>query len=397
MPSKKQHMNFFSAFIEWLLGYLRFGLPKDSVWRPYHQVGSSNCPTAFLLLGGLSSNGAMSNRQLARTIHRKRNNAHTWSRNLSGHTGRFEDYSSSRFWHWVTEGAITLKKLIHRYQKDNIILIGHSTGGLVVLALAIMLSLFPNRIAPANRQISIRGVLLFPAFRLKRKRDTMLLFMVGLLYYAICPMAFLMLAFSGPWMWPLSLLAFLLHILLVPQISVPSGEERARQEATGQRWFDVPEGVLLSLACIYFVAAPPVIAVMSGLFPGSFAHTAFAFFILTLLTPMFLIPKDVTPKSHKTAARQAGYQWMPIITVANLVILQLLIRPFLHLVRCPVLVLIAEKDQVVEVLPSWIDAMKNSQVQTRLMPGYPHSGLESAQQIEVADIILQWTEKGTLC
>jgi len=346
------------------------------------------------MLGGLSSNGALANRQLARTLHRKRKDAHTWSRNLSGHTGRFVDYSSSRFWHWILDGARTLRKLIDRYHKDNIILVGHSTGGLVVLILAILYDLFPKRFSAKQQSVQLRSVLIFPAFRLKRKRDTLLLITVGLLYYFVCPMAFLVLAFCGPWMWPLSLLAFLLHILLVPQISVPSGEERARQEATGQRWIDVPEGVLLGLACIYFVAAPPLIAVVAGVFPGSLAQTAFALFILTLLTPMFLMPREVKTKSPKSTARLAGYQWMPIITVANLVILQMLVRPFLHLVRCPVLILIAEKDQVVEVLPSWIRAMKNSSVQTQFLAGFPHSGLENDQQIQLADTILKWIENG---
>jgi pimeloyl-ACP methyl ester carboxylesterase len=392
MTSPSQPRNLLSSLFEWLLGYLRFGIQKDSVWRPYHQVGSNKCSTAFLLLGGLSSNGALANRQLARTLHRKRSEAHTWSRNLSGHTGRFVDYSSSRFWHWISDGAKTLRKLIDRHHKDNIILIGHSTGGLVVLSLAILYDLFPKRFSSSDRRVRLRSVLIFPAFRLKRKRDTVLLSIVGLLYYFICPVAFLILAFSGPWMWPLSLLAFLLHIILVPQISVPSGEERARQVATGQRWLDVPEGVLLSLACIYFVAAPPLIAIVAGIFPGSLANTVFAVFILTLLTPIFLMPRDEEPKSPKFAAKLSSYQWMPIITVTNLIILQMLLRPLLHLVRCPVLVLIAEQDQVVEVRASWIQAMKNSPVQTELLAGFPHSGLENAQQIRLADAILQWSE-----
>lgn len=392
-----------TSLVEWLTGYLRFGGPKDSVWRPYHQFGSAKCSTAFLVIGGLSSNGAMANRLLSRSLHRAWKEAHTWSRNLSGHTGRFFDYSNSRFWHWLTDGFSALKKLIDRYGKDNIVLIGHSTGGLVVLALAIFFSLMPKWIVPADRKVSVRTVLLFPAFRLKRRRDAVLLTLVGILYYVLCPLAFVLLAMSGPWMWPMSLLAFLLHITLVPQISVPSGEERARQEGVGTRWYDVPEGVLLGLACIYFVVAPPLIALVAGALPGALVQTMFAVFILTLLTPMFLIPREVEPRSFRVASRQPGFQWMPCITVANLIILQYLMRPLLRFVRCPVLVLIGGRDEVVEVPPTWVAAIGGGQVQTRTLPEYPHSGFNVQQQAELADIILKWCdesaelEEGRVC
>ncbi len=377
------------------MGYLRFGGPKDSVWRPYHQFGSAKCTTAFLVIGGLSSNGALTNRQLARTLHRAWKEAHTWSRNLSGHTGRFFDYSNSRFWHWFSDGYIALKKLIDRYRKDDVVLIGHSTGGLVVLLLAILFALLPRFLVPKGRSVRLRSVLLFPAFRLQRRRDAVLLTLVGIMYYVLCPLAFLLLAMSGPWMWPMSLLAFLLHILVVPQISVPNGEERARQVASGTRWFDVPEGVLLGLACIYFVVAPPLIALTAGALPVTLSHTLFAVFILTLLTPMFLIPREVETRSFRVVARQPGYQWMPCITVANLIILQYLIRPLLQFVRCPVLILIGGRDQVVEVPPNWVAAIGGGQVQTRLLPEFPHSGFSVDQQIELAGIILKWCDENS--
>ena len=172
--------------------------------------------------------------------------------------------------------ATTLRKLTYRHHKQDIVLVGHSAGGLVVAWPSVQL--FPES-SPWRQSIQLRGVLIFPPFRLKRRHDTILLSMVALLYYLVCPAAFLLLALSGPWMWPLSVLAFLLHILFVPQISVPSGEERARQEADGQRWIDMPEGVLLSLACIYFVITPPLIALGAGVFPGRWSSGAFALFI----------------------------------------------------------------------------------------------------------------------
>jgi pimeloyl-ACP methyl ester carboxylesterase len=383
-----------SPLIGWLLGYLRFGLAPVGYWRPYHQFGSSDCPTAFLVIGGLSSNGSTANRQLARSLHRTWRDAHTWSRNLSGHTGHFFDYSGSRFWHWISDGLSSLHKLIHRYHKSDIVLIGHSTGGLVVLCLAILYRVFRRSLVPKEKSIRLRCVLIFPAFRLKRRRDAILLSIVGVLYYLVCPAAFLLLALSGPWMWPMSLLAFVLHIVFVPQISVPSGEERARQEAAGRRWFDMPEGVVLGLACIYFVAAPPLIAALAGVFPGSIAQAIFAVFILTLLTPIFLMPREIDLSSIKATSRIQAYQWMPIITVTNLIILQRILRPILGWVQCPVLIFEAGLDEVVQVPSSWVSALGDQNVRKHFLYGFPHSSLSVKQQIELSDIIVDWCRTG---
>jgi pimeloyl-ACP methyl ester carboxylesterase len=392
-PRKKRRWAPLSSMTVWLLGYLRFGLPSEDWWRPYHQFGSSRCPTAFLVIGGLSSNGSMANRQLARSLHRAWEDAHTWSRNLSGHTGRFFDYSGSRFWHWITDGMTSIHKLIHRYHKNDVVLIGHSTGGLVVLALALIYQTFRRRLVPADKVVRLRCVLIFPAFRLQRKRDAVLLSIVAILYYFICPAAFILLAISGPWMWPMSILAFALHILFVPQISVPSGEERARQDSAGRRWFELPEGILLALICIYFVAAPPLIAVLSGVIPGALAQAIFALFILTLLTPIFLMPREFELTTSRSFARAPSYQWLPVITAANLIILQNILRPFLHLVRCPILILEAERDEVVSVSPSWLEALGHDNVRKHFLYGFPHSGFSSEQQKILADIIVQWCRR----
>lgn len=373
-----------------LMSHLRFGADQDRAWRPYHQLGDSDSRTAFLVLGGLSANGVAANRQLSRTLHRTCTSAHTWSRNLSGHTGRLFDFSGSRFWHWILDGAKSLRALTRQHQMNDIVLIGHSTGGLVVLSLAILFELMPKWFVPGGQQVRIRGVLVFPAFRLKRQSDTIMLSIVGVLYYLVCPLAFLMLALTGPWMWPMAVLAFVLHILLVPQISVPNGEERALQAAMGQRWYELPEKLVLAAACIYFVIAPPILAFSAGVYPGYFSSGAFALFIATLLTPLYLMPKESETSSSRQIARQVKYRWMPIITVANLIILQWLLRPLLRLVRCPLLVVEGELDQVVRVDAQWVDSLGSEDVQNRYLRGYPHSGLSVKQQIDLAEVIVKW-------
>jgi len=186
-----------------------------------------------------------------------------------------------------------------------------------------------------DQTVRIRAVLIFPPFRLKRKRDARLLGLVAILYYVISPAAFILLALSGPWMWPLSLLAFLCHILFVPQIWVPNGDERAsaaaapvaRRSGERRRWIEMPEGLVLALACIYFVAAPPLIALGGKLMPGVWINGVFALFIATLLIPLFLIPREFESKPAIGGGRSSGYRWLPVITAANMLLLQQLLRP----------------------------------------------------------------------
>ncbi|MBX3421669.1 MAG: hypothetical protein KF752_08945 [Pirellulaceae bacterium] len=386
-----------SKAINWLLGQVRFGAEPDQAWRPYHESGAKDCPTAFLVIGGLSSNGVHANRELSKTLHHTWGEAETWSRNLSGHTGNLFDFSGSRFWHWIADGVKSLRELTLRHAKTDIVLVGHSTGGLVVLALAILSRLFPRWFSSEGQPVRVRGVLIFPPFRLKRSRDAALLGIVGILYYLVCPAAFLLLAFSGRWMWPMSLLAFLLHIMLVPQISVPSGEERARQEAQrsqrSPRWIDIPENVLLGLACLYFVAAPPLIALGASVLPGIWSSGVFALFITSLLTPLFLMPRHSPDNPVPVVSHTGGYQWMPIITVANLIILQWILKPLLGLVRCPVLIMEAELDEVVYVDPSWSTALRQAPAQTICLKGYPHSRFSTGQQTDLARLIVRWCQQ----
>jgi pimeloyl-ACP methyl ester carboxylesterase len=392
-----------SRAFNWLLSQLRFGAGPIPTWRPYHQVGSSRCPTAFLVVGGLSANGAESNRQLSRTLHRAWSEAHTWSRNLSGHTGRFIDFSGSRFWHWIGDAVSTLRKLTFRHKKQDIVLIGHSTGGLVVLAVALLFRLWPRWFVPPDQTVRIRAVLIFPPFRLKRKRDARLLGLVAILYYVISPAAFILLALSGPWMWPLSLLAFLCHILFVPQIWVPNGDERAsaaaapvaRKSGERRRWIEMPEGLVLALACIYFVAAPPLIALGGKLMPGVWINGVFALFIATLLIPLFLIPREFESKPAIGGGRSSGYRWLPVITAANMLLLQQLLRPFLGWIRCPLLVLEGELDHVVRIDPSWLRAFGSTELTTELLPGFPHSSLSRSQQEALAHRIVEWCQSGS--
>jgi pimeloyl-ACP methyl ester carboxylesterase len=385
---------------------LRYGESKRS-WKSFRQPGSKESTQAILMIGGLSSNAASTNRTLAKEL--SHGEVVTWSRNLYGHTGRYSDFSRSRLWHWIADGLLALRKLATRSKKNDAVLIGHSTGGLVVLAIIILHGLFPRRLKRKLQNVRLRGVLIFPPFRLQRRLDAWLLWIVAIMYYLLCPMAFLLLAFSGPWMWTLSLLAYASHVYFVPKISVPSGDERARQPEKKRKWAIVSESVFLAGICIYFVFAPPLIALFAGIFPGPVAIGAFALFIVTLSAPIFLIPRNVDVAAMDTAdpschggaipelhvslehrlRHHLGYRWLPVITVANLQILQFILRRFLRYCHSPILLIEGGQDKVVVVEPEWIKAL-GTNVDFIRLENFPHSDLTPQQQTELAKIIRNW-------
>jgi pimeloyl-ACP methyl ester carboxylesterase len=371
---------------------LRFGQTKRS-WRSYRRSGSQSSTRGILLIGGLSSNAASTNRTLADKL--STGGSLLWSRNLHGHTGTFSDFSRSRLWNWIADALISLRKTYQRFGKRDLVLVGHSTGGLVVLAALIFSHLFPKRVVD-DPSVKLRGVLIFPPFGLQSRLDSRLLWTVAIMYYLICPAAFLILAFSGPWMWLLSLLAYFCHLYFVPKISVPSGDERVRQPKIKRRWAIVSESVFLALVCIYFVFAPPLIALFARLAPGIWAFAAFGLFIVTLGAPLFMIPRNATdaangaePSETIGSRHHVGYRWLPVITVANLLILQFVLQFLLRFCKRPTLVLEGGKDKVVIVKRNWIEAMK-PHVELIELPEYPHSDLSQQQQVELAEVILAW-------
>jgi pimeloyl-ACP methyl ester carboxylesterase len=157
----------------------------------------------------------------------------------------------------------------------------------------------------------------------------------------------------------------------------------------------MPEGLVLALACIYFVAAPPLIALGGKLLPGVWLNGVFALFIATLLIPLFLIPREFESKPAVGAGRPSGYRWLPVITAANMLLLQQLLRPFLGWIRCPLLVLEGELDHVVRIDPSWLRAFGSAELTTELLPGFPHSSLSRSQQEALAHRIVEWCQSGS--
>lgn len=375
---------------------LRYGESKRT-WKSFRQPGSVDSDQAMLVIGGLSSNGASVNRTLAREL--SRGEVLTLSRNLYGHTGRFSDFSRSRVWHWIADALISLRKLVSRFRKNDLVLIGHSTGGLVILAILILFRIAPRWLMRGinNAQgITLRGVLIFPPFSLKRRLDARLLWIVAIMYYLVCPAAFLLLAFSGPWMWPLSLLAYACHVYFVPKISVPSGDERARQPEKKRKWAVVSESLFLASLCIYFVSAPPLIAVLAHVGPSLWAITAFWIFIASLIAPIFLIPRktpDVALESEHADScdlrDHLGYRWLPVITVANLQVLQFVLQYLLRFCQSRLLVIEGGKDEVVVVERTWIEAL-GAHAELLHLADFPHSDLNRQQQTELASIIRNW-------
>lgn len=382
-------------WISWLRSGIRFGQAKRS-WRSYRMPGDQDCDQAVLMIGGLSSNAATTNRTLAQQLHR--GHVHTWSRNLFGHTGLFSDFSRSRWWNWIADGVIALRKLVQRNKKRDILLVGHSTGGLVVLALLILHALAPRKLIKGEDLVSLRGVLIFPPFRLRRSLDTKLLWIVAVLYYLVCPAAFLLIAFSGKWMWPMSLMGYLCHLYFVPKIYVPSGDQRAAQATKKRSRVVLSESVLLVLASIYFVAAPPLIALFAQFAPTRLAVLLLAAFIVTLILPLLIIPRSpvelAMPPDCQTGdcpIRHVGYRWLPVITVANLVIFQFAIKYFLKYCRDPLLIIEGGQDQVVVVDPRFVSRLQTAVTKVHLA-SHPHSDLSWQQQIDLAEVIFDWLE-----
>lgn len=385
-------------WVSWLRSGIRFGETKRS-WRSYRIAGEETSDQAILMIGGLSSNAATTNRTLAQTLHRDR--VMTWSRNLFGHTGLFSDFSRSRFWNWIADGIIAMRKLIHRHKRSDLVLVGHSTGSLVVLAILILRQLLPRWLLKTDQATQIRGVLIFPPFRLQRRLDTRLLWTVAVLYYIICPAAFALLAISGPWMWPISLVAYLLHLYLVPKIYVPSGDQRAEQPDSKRRRAILSESVLLAVLCIYFVAAPPLIAIAAQLISGIAPLIVFGGFIVTLVVPLLMIPQSpvemaVTAdcRDEVCQKRHVGYRWLPVITVANLVIFQFVIKFFLRFCSDPILLIEGGQDKVVVVDESYVSRLGEN-VKRVYLADFPHSDLSWQQQTDLAGIIVDWLENSS--
>lgn len=389
--------------VRWLIRLrhsLRYGESRRT-WKSYLQPATSNSEQAVLLIGGLSSNGASTNRKLAETLHQS--GTFTWSRNLPGHTGRYYDFSRSRFWQWIYDCIWAIRKLIVRFNRRDLILVGHSTGGLVVLAVLILSRLVPNRVfGYAQPHARLRGVLIFPPFRLQRRRDAQLLWIVAILYYLICPLSFLYIALTKSGMWALAIVGYVGHIKLVPKIYVPSGDDRARQATKSRVRSLISESVLLALMTIYFVSLPPLLAMLKT---GIVSTVAIALFIITLLIPLMIIPKNSSdPRSMRGSLGEQGeadstehlaFHWLPVVTVSNLMILQFILKRFLKFCRDPLLILQGGNDRVVVVDPEWRKKLDTNS-QFVLLKDFPHSDMTAHQQIELGKLINRWMAGETI-
>ncbi len=385
-------------WLSWLRSGVRFGETKRN-WRSFRLSGDDNCDQAVLMIGGLSSNAATTNRTLAQHLHRGR--VLTWSRNLFGHTGLFSDFSRSRMWNWIADGVIALRKLVVRHKKKEIVLVGHSTGGLVALAILILRSIAPRWLLERSDEVKLRAVLIFPPFKLQRKLDSRLLWIVAVLYYLVCPLAFLLLALAGPWMWPLSAFGFLSHLYLVPKIYVPSGDQRVMEGEKKRRRMILSDSILLALLSLYFVAAPPLIALHAEIYRSQLSVVLFALFICTLFLPLWMMPRSpvevAIPPDCQTGlcpTRHVGYRWLPVITVANLVIFQFVLKFFLRFCRDPVLLIEGGQDKVVIVEESYVKRL-GVNVQRVKLSDFPHSDLSWQQQSQLASIIVDWLENSS--
>ncbi|HMO18159.1 MAG TPA: alpha/beta fold hydrolase [Oligoflexia bacterium] len=374
----------------WLFGVLRFGReiqPKN--WNSTILAGSDKSDSGIIIFGGLSANATQSLVQVARLFYKKYSGTvHVWCLNLSGHNGKFFDFTQSRMWHWIYEGYAKLFKMIKVLGKSDIVLVGHSTGGLVVLCLLLVFKIRKAFSPEKNRNIRIRAALIFPAFRLKSRVDESMLLIAAILYYIMCPAVFLYLAFSSFKFMILAGVALFLHFMLVPRIWIPSGDN-SNQIARKPSWM-LSEVVLLSILCLGFLIMP-VFIVGINYFSPDYSQTALALFIMSLIcTPFLIKQKKVTEGKSES---KSGYDYLPIVTTANLILLQLVIRPFLGLIDSEILILESDADKVVKVTPWCFNSLdKRSKVTSVKLTSVPHSQWERDHQVEVFDHISGWLD-----
>lgn len=389
----------FSAIQAWLINlfsFLKFGTeiqPRN--WNNLFLSGSDTSDTGIIMFGGLSANASHSLIKIARSLYKyygSRNNV--WSLNLSGHTGKYRDFTKSRFWFWILDAKSKLNMLSVRFKKKNAILIGHSTGGLVVLALILLnqIQVKVKKIQNNNYEskINLKAILLFPAFRLKSRKDEILLLVVAIMYYAVCPMTFVYLATKSISLFIFSCIAIFLHYKLVPRIWIPSGENRVQTRK--KPWFKVSELVLLSGMCIFFITMPLVVLISQAIIPN-YSQTIFGVFIFLLLSSIFMIPQRDTEDKCKTESKR-GYDYLPLVATSNLILLQILLRPFLTFAESPILIIESSADTVVDIRKSWIrDLSRKSNLVFVTLHKIPHSQWGTMEQSEIANIIVRWIER----
>jgi pimeloyl-ACP methyl ester carboxylesterase len=372
----------------WVFSILRFGSEaRSKSWNSRRLSGSDNSDSGVIIFGGLTLNTSKAFALIARLFYRDSNSTRdVWCVNMSGHTGRLKDLTKANLWHWIKDANNVLFKMSDASNKKDVLLMGHSTSGLTLLALLVLSEIRKLLGLDKDRQLNLKAALLFPAFRLQSRFNEIMLLVVALLYYFLCPLIFIYLGTTSLKILPLAIPATILHFVLVPRIWIPYGDSRTPKWKK-RRWI-VSELILLSALCIFFVTMPVVIILIHRVQPA-YSSTVMGLFIISLLSILFLIPQKKSDRNK--IDKRDGYDYLPVITATNVVLLQIALLPFLTLIKAPVLILHSEADDVVYVPKIWCWLLsRNSDLTEIQLKHMPHSKWSDEQKVQIYEIVAEW-------
>lgn len=378
---------------------LRAAIPSsasaEAPWLSKHLSEGNGGEGAVLVLSGLSANGIPLLRQVVQALFPPgQSSPEVVLSNLPGHTGHFRDFRRSRFWNWIIGVGKLLAELSKRHQGQKLTLIAHSTGAPVLAVLCVVLRIMNFfGISSLYRQIDC-FVFFAPAFGLQKDLDRNMLQSACLFHYILLPASTLMLLWQQPLMdytgWLLGLMLIGLSWTFGNNVWISNGE--VRNEASG-----IEKSRLDYLACLVFVwieLFPFLIALVATFFPSW--RSLFLAVGITAVGLPALIVEYLLPPVKAAPARESGeamnYSRLPIITVANIIPLQIVALLCKRWVDVPTFVLIAGDDAIVnrrEVI-KWFKGTRAQQRRLRVVPKCPHSRFSAEQLAEIAIRVRPW-------
>jgi pimeloyl-ACP methyl ester carboxylesterase len=284
-----------------------------------------------------------------------------------------------------------LRAWLKKHPERCVVLVGHSTGALVATCLAWLFAC-----SPGSKTVSrVSGVVLIaPAFKLRSQRDIHLLSIVLFFYYLICPLAILGVTVAFPRLFVLGVASLLLHTVVVPGIWIFNGEQRANfRESDSRAYSSAKRRELFMAIMILGFLMTPVALTCIALFLG-FAAAKYLYLVFIGLQLARLFFVMVSPDKVKMEpSSSTSYNWLPIITAANLLLLQMLACRVLPRLSLPVLVIEGKDDAVVHLPPSILAKFPRSMVTHLVVEGMGHSEFTVEQQRELAHTVTEWLEE----
>lgn len=381
---------------------IRTGSSARLPWRNLHLSGEQSSGVGFLLYSGLSANGALAQKKLARELYRRFDRrVDFWQRNLWGHTGRYGDFRQSRMWNWLLDAWRAARGLMSRRNDSRVIVIGHSTGALVTVLVGWLFQLLAQWSGSRSR---IGGVVLkAPAFQLRNRRNIRLLTMILIVYYLVSPLMFLLLVIDNIRLWDAVLVTAGCFYFLLPRIRVPTGhavrtcapEELERMKLAGRRDRLFALGLV-----IYFGIFPLMLMLLALVLPDTPIRAMLWTFFASIMVCIWLLPTGRVldcdwENVDSEAPESSGYCWLPVVTAATLLPLQWVSRLVVRRLQCPVLMILMERDYVVEaaMARALFDEIPSEDKTLRELEGMPHADASLEQQVFLADVIEAWVRE----